>query len=128
MLVDVFGTLVRACDRRPAETKVIHDYAVGRVEQFLRDEESSAAGHQAPAERAGRAFQQIFKQAMASEDCQAAARRIVAEYGKLPATPDSSLEGTPGANTIGFAIVVGLAIGTVVAGAIVIVGLATADE
>jgi hypothetical protein len=73
-------------------------------------------------------FNDIFPSVVADQRVQEISSRFVGEYAKLPVTPDTRLQQSPGDQSIGLAVVVGLAVGTVVAGAIVTYCLAHEDS
>jgi len=111
-------TFGRVYDGCPEDVSVIQSFVTERLSQNFRSQIKKASTDAERYALVGVAFNEVFPATMASEKCQKALHNMLTEYGKLPSTPDTQLEGTPGANSLMLAIGLGLVAGGVIVGAI----------
>ena len=97
----------------PDDSATIHDTTVAHLEEGPRVSETDPYAHVAEH------FKYVFPAVMADSRIEAIQGRLVEEYAKLPSIPETRLRQHPGDNSVGFAVVVGGAIGVAVAAAIV---------
>lgn len=109
---DLITTFARVFDRTPKEYETIHQVTIEHLEKMK-------ANATDPYEHVAEHFQAIYPLVMRDARIGKLNDRIVGEYAKMPVTPEIRLRKSPGENSIGFAVVVGGAIGVAVAAAIV---------
>lgn len=107
-LVRTFGQVYS-----PGDSAVVHDVVIEHLEKGPRVSASD------PYEHVAEHFKYVFPAVMRDARVEPVQQRLLDEYAKLPSTPETRLRQHPGDNSVGFAVVLGGAIGVIVAGAIV---------
>jgi hypothetical protein len=113
MVSDLVAAFSRIYDRAPADLELIHEVVVGHLKTGPK---VSAAD---PYEHVAQHIKDIYPAVMRDVRLEPVHSRLLSEYARMPATPVTRLREFPGDQSIGFAVVVGGAIGVAVAAAIV---------
>ena len=113
MVSHFVATISRVFDRSGADLQLIYDTVVDQLENGPRNNVEEAYGHVA------QHFRDIYPVIMSDPRLEDARGRILAEYGRLPATSETRLRVSRDDHSVGFAVVLGGAIGVAVAAAIV---------
>lgn len=109
---DLVTTFARVFDRTPKEYEIIHQVTIEHLQKMkakAKDEYEHVAEH----------FQAIYPLVVRDDRVGKLSDRILGEYDKMPVTPEIKLRKLPGENSFPPSVIIGGAIGVVVAACIV---------
>lgn len=113
MVSHLVATFSRIYDRYPSDLELIHGVVVEHLKRGPK------VAHPDAFEHVAQHIKDIYPAVMRDPRIQPVQTRMLDEYARMPATPETRLRQSPDDRSIGFAVVLGGAIGVAVAAAIV---------
>ena len=108
----VLSTFARIYEQRPDLFAEIHQATIEHLKK-------RKVSNRKPYEHVAEHIKDIFPLLAEDERLSSVREGLITEYAKMPSTPETKLRQSPGENSYGIAVAVGVGLGVIVAGTIV---------